>query len=374
MVAMVSLLGPALTMAPNASASTNDNTGFVELTLAGEPSDVIRVRRVVHELLEREGIATHWHQSRTIDPRRVLIRQADGTAVRIWIDVSRAKVAQVYLAGADGERIVVRRIPLSGGLDETGRELIGQVVQSSALALVHGDPIGMTRDEASRVIDSDADPAVRTKQDLPDKASPRVLPRATVALPSVTGLPQSPAALAHYRLGLGYAAQAFAGGPTIEHGPVLSSALGFGRGHTRLLLWFDAQYRVPVSVMEGPIGLRIDGFAGHMQVGLDLRTSQNGWFGAAVGFGGDFVRVLPERTTDSNLTLAPVIHYWTPTARTTLLSGLRVVRGLELSLWLFSDFGLRRTHFDIREGSARTCALTPWQIRPGAGIGILLVP
>ncbi len=56
--------------------------------------------------------------------------------LQIWVDVTPRTEARLTLRDASADRFVVRRIPLPRGLDEIGREEIGQIVRSAAMAML----------------------------------------------------------------------------------------------------------------------------------------------------------------------------------------------------------------------------------------------
>ncbi|MBN1606221.1 MAG: hypothetical protein JW940_06285 [Polyangiaceae bacterium] len=372
--AVTSLLGSVATHAASAPRDSRP----VEIVFAGKEPDVLAVRRIVRELLERDGVVVHTSRTDSIEATTVLSDHGGSAAVYIWIDLRRRREARLFLTSSDGERIVIRRVRLADGLDELGREAIGQIVESSVLALASGVQVGMSRDEAQRVMNTEE----------PDPPKPAVSAAdrhaAGSAAPSAAGGSQPASAAGGsgqprtapvtYRVGLGYGAAAFLPGAVVEHGPLLGAAVGSKRGSPRLALEVTGQYRVPVSASTGEVTLTFNGASFRLEAGSEFWIGEQAWFGALAGAGLDVIRVVPERAAEPALALAPAAVFVNGAARATVLAGRRVWPSLAVSVSAFADISLTRTHYDVHLRGVTFPTLTPWPVRPGLSLALWLLP
>ena len=92
--------------------------------------------------------------------------------LQIWVDVTPGLEARLMLRDLRADRFVVRRIPLPRGLDEIGREEIGQIVRAAALAVLAGPAETMNREQARAEISRWPRPRRRHSAAPPSKARP----------------------------------------------------------------------------------------------------------------------------------------------------------------------------------------------------------
>ena len=105
-----------------------------EITVVAAAPCAPRLREVIADQLADVTTEVVWTCRDRLDPEDQF-RQAlpGGSALRVWIDLRMGAEARLTLERAD--RFVVRRIALANGLDELGREQIGQIVRFAALAV-----------------------------------------------------------------------------------------------------------------------------------------------------------------------------------------------------------------------------------------------
>jgi hypothetical protein len=347
------------------AASIPRDSRPVEIVFAGREPDVLAVRKLVCELLEREGIVVHTSRTDGVEATTILSDHGGSAAIYIWIDLRRPSEARLFLTSSDGERIVIRRVHLSDGLDELGREAIGQIVESSALALVSGARIGMSRDEAQRVMrkEAAAQAEPETRHDDRRGSSERSAP----------GAGPRKAALVTHRVGLGYGAAAFLPGAAVEHGPLLGAALGSGKSSPRLALEVTGQYQLPVSASTNEVTLTFDGASFRLELGPEFWIGRQAWLGALVGGGLDVIRVLPERAIEPTLTPGPASLFANGAARAAVLVGQRVWSSLAVVVSAYADVSLARTHYDVHLRGETFPTLTPWPVRPGLSLAFWLL-
>ena len=104
------------------------------VVLIGNAGTSEGLRSVLSELLERQGVAVEYEERAHFSPSALLSESRD---TRVWVFVSQSgsRVAKLYFRGPSGARFLLRQLELKNGLDEVGRELIGQVVETSTVAL-----------------------------------------------------------------------------------------------------------------------------------------------------------------------------------------------------------------------------------------------
>ena len=105
-----------------------------EITVVAVAPCAPRLREVIADQLADVTTEVVWTCRDRLDPEDQF-RQTlpGGSALRVWIDLRLGAEARLTLERAD--RFVVRRIALTNGLDELGREQIGQIVRFAALAV-----------------------------------------------------------------------------------------------------------------------------------------------------------------------------------------------------------------------------------------------
>jgi hypothetical protein len=108
-----------------------------EVVLVGVSEDSDQLARVIADLLRVRKIRTRFE-------RRTELTERDLTAHRgsrdptVWILFPRLATVRLVFGDYARQLFIVRDIPLPQGLDELGRESVGQIVESSLLALLHG--------------------------------------------------------------------------------------------------------------------------------------------------------------------------------------------------------------------------------------------
>ena len=353
MVAVPLLLGPGSAVA----APLSGDACPVEVVLAGADGDVAAIRSRIRELLEADAMTVVSRRVESVDPQAILASHGGLACATIWIDLRRPDEARVYLMSSGGERFVMRRVPLPGGLDELRRESIGQIVESSAAALVAGEPIGVSREEAALAVTPPPSPA-RTP---PER---RPTPRATPGLPSA------------YRVEVGYGAAAIGPGPAIDHGPMLGFMLHWGGQGPRAALAMEAQYDVPLQATTGRgVDLLLEAASLRLEAGPELPVGPRAWVGVRAGAGLDVLRVQAEHASAPGLelesTIPPLVI---GVARATLIVVGQLSPQVEITAAVFVDAPLDRVHFDVGEPGAASPDLTLWPVRPGVCLTLRFGP
>ena len=95
-------------------------------------------------LLSRDGVALIWRQADRLRVEDVVEAPigARGGPVVVWVDVSSGAEARIYFRAAAGQRFVIRRVSLSGGVGLPAAEEIAQIIHSVLRALRCGHRLG----------------------------------------------------------------------------------------------------------------------------------------------------------------------------------------------------------------------------------------
>jgi len=247
---------------------------------------------------------------------------------------------------------LLRRLVLPKGLDPVGRELVGQVVESSVAALLHSS-VGISRDEASAVMNQERHPA--SPADVPQLESrpSRPVPRR---------VSRHPEAWFNLRYAVTYS------GSTLDpgHGPGVEAGVGNAapwqlRGRVSVERYF------PQALRTSSVGAHLQTLA--LRLGADVRAplGKTTSLVFALSAGIDRRRIEPFATqgaavvlsnahTDTVPMVRPELRYeWTHNSFTLAAIG-------------FGDVSLFKTEYQwIDQGVPRHLA-TPLPIRPGASL------
>jgi hypothetical protein len=118
----------------------------VEIVIASATSASSEtVRADVDELLSRRGIAARYRLTARVARDEVLrpAALAPCALACLWVDlgVSVPGRAFVYISATTSEQVVIRSVPLPGGVDEVAREEVSHIVATSVEALQAGRPL-----------------------------------------------------------------------------------------------------------------------------------------------------------------------------------------------------------------------------------------
>jgi hypothetical protein len=287
-------------------------------------------------------------------------RSADqNVGLQFWIDLTPATEARLMLRDGRSDRFVARRVPLPRGLDEIGREELGQIVRSALLAVRAGPGDTMTRAEARAEV-------ARWPQPRPQ--------RPTVAPPPAPVAPVTPAArpagrpLA-LRIGAFGSARAFASPLPV----VAEVGLGLEAGRWGPLGgWIEGAYQIPEQYDGSPLGVRLS--AGTARAGLDVsgRLDRAGAVRARLGAGAGLTRTwFTPQETSAAATPAPPGAFWYATGR--VLAGIdaRAAAHLVIGLMVFLDVVGTDVHYDLSQADGTTLrVLTPHRLQPGGALRV----
>jgi hypothetical protein len=123
------------------------------IVLVGTVGNDGELALLLRELLGRRGVEVVLSTVARFEPD-ALFAADQAAGLRVFVVQRGPRDARLYFRAEAGERYLLRRLALPTGLDAVGRELIGQVVESSAEALLDASQ-GVTREEVTREIEGD---------------------------------------------------------------------------------------------------------------------------------------------------------------------------------------------------------------------------
>lgn len=347
------LVAPFLLSAAVARTAAAAPIDHVEVTLVGgSPRCPPRLRDVVAEQLADVTSDVVWVCRDRFDPEEAFRSDGAGAgAIRIIVDVRGDAEARLTLGDTRSDRFVVRRIPLDSGLDELGREQIGQIVRFATLALRDGSSPTLSRSEARAAV------ATWPAPPGPAAASP---PAAVPTAPRPPGLAVD--------LGPAWTVSMVSREIPVVQELAIGAVVRGPASH--LWTWVEAGYRLPASDHAEPIGVELS--AASLRFGLaggQARTRSLSLSGGA-GVGLERVRFAPIGAASSVQPAAPDA-FWSAGARLMLGGEWRAAARLTIGVRLVCDVAAADVHYDLRgaDGSAHR-VLTAFRVAPGVGIGV----
>jgi hypothetical protein len=321
-----------------------------EITVVAGAGCAPRLRDVIADQLADLTSQLLWACRDRLDPEDLFRHPPPpgGNLLRVWIDLRAGAEARLTLERAD--RFVVRRIALVNGLDELGREQIGQIVRFAALAVRAGEGDTLTRTEARAAV---ADWPVPPRPLMPAAVRSEVAapaPRAAVAIAAT------------------WSAVAFSREIPLVHELALAAAAR--PAGSRLAGWLEAGYQLPARYQAVPIGVDLSAAALRVGLAVGPREMRFMSFGISGGIG-------VQRTWFTPLAAAASVEpaaadaFWSASARLALGIAFRATARLTFGARLTCDFAAADVHYDLRDaGGTAHRVLTPFRVTPGLGLGL----
>jgi len=323
----------------------------VELTLvAGAPPCPPPLRDVLAEQLADLTTDLVLVCRDRIDPEEAFRSDgAGGAAIRIAIDLRLGTEARLTLGDTRSDRFVVRRVPLHNGLDELGREQIGQILRFSTLALREGSNLTLSRTEARAAVASWSPPAATVTSQATTDRAPRP-PRFAVDLGPIWSL-----SLLSREV------------PLVQEVALWATVRGLA---SHAWGWVEAGYQFPASDHADPIGVEISAASVRLGLAVGQARTRRLSFSGGAGVGLDRVSFTPIGAAAS-VQPAAADAFWGASARLMLGGEWRPTTHLTIGARLTCDVAAADVHYDLRasDGSARR-VLTAFRVAPGLGIAV----
>jgi hypothetical protein len=276
-----------------------------------------------------------------IDPRAVVVGPVSIPTQppigRAFIDLSETARATVYVVDASWQRILIRHVPRSAN-PEVLRETLARIVSTGVEALLSGSFADL-----SRPLD---------RPQAPRKAQLRKQADAEPKHAMRGGVMYESALLSSERL--------------VTHGPGLMGSLAFSsKRRVRWGLWLTAQYRLPISVTETPLGLRLNTLALRLLLGIEHDLSRGVTLESGIGPGLDVNHLSPHRTSEGEARLAAERWFGVGLGRALLGLRMRMFDGFWLRSALVADLDPTQTKYIYDLDGERQTLMTPYMLRPG---------
>lgn len=311
--------------------------------------DSAELRALIIEWLQPIGLEVQIVRRNSLAVDEVLATDDDRRRVRVWLGPVNARRVRLYFADPRAERFLVREVPLEHGLDEVGREQLVQVLLSAAQAFVE------RRESTSRA-------AVKQSLPPPSVSKPPAQVRTASARATVPSSRFYWSAGARYALTL-RGAGVFAQGP----GATFESALELPT--TRIGALAMVRYELPHEAESTNLRVTVSALALRFRFLLAFVRAKEREFTLELGGGIDRVLVDPRERDgsvihprNSSTHFEPsiggaVAHFW-------YLGGARLGAGID------ADLSLYQTYYDVLLNDQRRREIRPWQLRPGAFVGV----
>jgi hypothetical protein len=340
-------------------------------------------RRIVHLTLvgsepaydELKIVLLEWNpalvitQVSQLEANQVLLEASNGESLKIWV-TTRASGVVLYFEDPTVHRFLVRHVNLESGLDESGREILLQVIDTSVQALVENQEAS-TRDELVASFDATLETLPsRVVTDQPTVAPHPIAPVSKVLLSGHVrtqrnSKTQSPTDDWETRIGAFYGLQWF-GAKQPAHGPGL--VLGTNRrwGSWQAVAAMRPQYQFGVQFPDELGKLSLQSVEASLALGIEHRWNGNTRWGVEVAPGMARIKYSFAPAVDSNtLSRSPSSHMGLFT-----YFGWRIgwqYEAIYFGAVLGAKVSFLRSHYDISGGTTRA----PWLVTPSVMVELL---
>jgi hypothetical protein len=326
----------------------------VEVVVVGDVEQLEHIRSAIAKGDFGEASAS-FRIEPAFDHRRLLDAPSGESmaSVRAFI-VLWPERADLYFADRAGERFLVREVTLPNGLDAVGREAVSQVLALSVVALLEDRRAGMSRSEAQRLF-----------------APPAPAPAPTVARARTEAPP--PASPPSVSVGAFYSVKTYGDGVPLVHGPGVMLAVVSGE-RSRTALWASAQYELPQSHRVADVGVKWSTtlFRGGVEW-LHGLPGTNLLVGGRLGLGADLIDFSPRQGDARSgfvLTAArqATVAVFTPALKLALPFSQRWSATADF----YADCHPTLVAFALEREGKPERVLSPWRVRPGLALGLML--
>jgi hypothetical protein len=353
--------GPATPPSPTSTDPNPDSRHSAHVVLIAEVGSDPELASLLLELLDRQGTGAVIERAPRFD-QDALFHEQERDTLGIFIALKSPREARLYFRAPGGERYLVRKLALPSGLDAVGRELLGQVVASSAEAL-NASTEGLSREQASAEIADESPPKTERAVET-SAASPGAPSEEDSTMQAATA--ERDAAGWEFRALARYSAMWTGSDLGLRHGPGVAVGARFGRD-LLVGIQLGGDYFFAQTFESPELDGHLQTAQFHALLAGGVRLSRASTVNLAVG---PRLELSDFRPRAKNATVTTI----DPNER--LLGGLRLEAGydwssshLVLGVVFFADVAFVRTHYDVAQpdGTATTVA-NMWPFRPGAAL------
>jgi hypothetical protein len=354
--------------APPASDAIPSQALVVLVGAAGRDAEL---RALLRELLERRGVHTRISEQSSFG-REQLLEPAAASGVLVFIVPGAAGSVGLYFRAPDGERFLLRSLLLRAGFDDLGRELVGQVVETAVVSLLHTAE-GMTRAQAQLALTLDEPAAAATapakKAEIPADAAKRAPLKPALVPPKAT-----PSTLLLGWFALRYGAVALGTQLGVAHGPGLELGLGMKRQLLLLRSRVTLERDFPQSFTTSLIAAELTRVRWRVTADAGLALTGEQLLLVSFGLGQELLEVKPSAASGSSIAPAAAFRDRAPVVQAELRYEASLLARFRIAAALGADVSLVETHYDVARPAEREPLLRPWLIRPSASLALAFCP
>ncbi len=343
-----------------------------QVVFVGIVENAARLANEISGLLSAHGITPHFEQRSILREDELVAQQQSGDSSHgtVWILFPSPTAARLVFADHAHQRFLIRDIPLPEGLDDVARESIGQIVESSLLALLQGTT-ALGRTEVHKAMGQfvDATP-VEPPPPVAAVAAPKAL-APTQPDPSPLAQPNPPAQTRRWltqRFGIGYGANFTGSAFGLEHGPGPVAGAELIRRQDSLFATAAFDWHFTQHYQTSEFDLSIQSSRIWLLFGWRKPIDDTASFVATLGPGLSVTRVSSTPSETGPAGPGSISHDVAPWAR--IQSGLEWGNSpLVIQLLLMADASFYNTQYDIYRNGTKEPLAHPWFVRPGAALG-----
>jgi hypothetical protein len=336
-----------------ALAEPPERSNTLLLSVAAPAGETERLEAVTRELLARLAVEIEVRRVPRIDiaELRRALEPGQRYFARVWIRVSPAGRARLYLEHGPSDRILVRDVAGDANNPELAREELGHILQTAVEGLKAGEEVGTPRNDALK--DVAAEDGVEVARTPPEPEPPAPDAERTRAAPS-----------GPLRFGPRYELSWLGDGAHFEDGPGAVFAVVLPVGFE-----LSASYRRPLNVDAAPVGVRLHTISTRALVTMQAWRSARAGIRLGAGAGADFVRVSPLGDPGRNVELSDATWLKLALARLQGSYARRAFSFMELELTAGVDVDANDTRYVFQRGAEEHSVLDPWPVRPFVSLG-----
>lgn len=371
----LTLVGVAAPAPPARAEPLTQTTTTVEsqatVVLVGAAGRDAELQALLRELLERRGVRAQLSEQASFGHEQLLRAASPSNGVLVFVVPGLAGHLGLYFRAPDGERFLLRRVRLRAGFDDVGRELVGQVVETAVVSLLHsGD--GLTREQARVALSGNESPVAAVDEPPPRAAPVQAEPAGAPTKPAASsGRARNVSALEGW-FALRYGAAALGPQLGMTHGPGVE--LGLGLKHDLVLrgrLTFERDF--PLSFTTAHVAAELTRVRLRFALDAGLPLGQLHTLLMSLGVGQDRLSVKPAAAAGSGVVPATAFEDAAPVAQAELRYEVAFAR-FRVAGTLGADVSLVETHYDVARGTERQSVVRPWLVRPSASLALAFCP
>jgi hypothetical protein len=335
-------------------AGPEERSSTVLLSVAAPAGETEAIEAVARELLARLDVPIEVRRVPRIDlaELRRALEPGERYFARVWITLSPAGHARLYLEHGASDRLLVREVAGDASNPELAREELGHILQTAVDGLKAGQEVGAPRSDALK--------------DVPEADAAKAATEPAAPEPPSEAVRKQPAPSQPLRFGLRYELAWLGDGAHFEDGPGAVFALTLPVGFE-----LCAFYRRPLKVEGTPVGVRLETLSLRALVTLQAWRGEQSGIRLGAGAGADFVSVSPLGEPE-DAELAEETWLSLAVARLQIGYAWRAVSFLDVELTAGVDLDVNDTSYVFQQGSGELSVLDPWPVRPFVSLGAAL--